>query len=350
MANSAITLYNGTTGTSTLVDAGDGGGASRMKSWLEEVPRWLKASVEPVALKGLGLGKLANFPSFLAGEDIPNFEGVSIWKVVHNTAVLATGDGADVTFGNDVLTQPDRTHADYYNTSTDPDDAVAPVGASAPAFLQSIADGGGINLAAVAGVIELIVNGTTYSVNVGVATATTAEIIRTAVHAANVPVDVAIEAGDTIRLLTLNDGIGSTISVVTSATALLIFTGAAQSSQVTTVYRGDNGPLNVTDNTEVVSGGKPQRRILPGSVTVTATVGAATVTMSDNGAGVLVDLLGVDAGTIAYATGIITLTYAVAPDNATSVTAQWKVLKVLDLTLPARIPVGGLELAITVNS
>jgi hypothetical protein len=341
-----VTLFNSANGLSTTVDSGPG---LRGKTWGDEASRWLREAVEPAALAGLGLGRVANFPSYLDGSKMgvrplgeaystPNFSGIELSEVIQNSAVLATGDGADLTIGGDALTVADRTHANYYNTTTDPDDAVAPVGASAPAFLQTVADAGGINLAAVAGTIQIIVNGTTYTVNVGTATATTAEIIRTAVEASGAPVNCAIEGGDTCRIFTLNNGVTASISVVTSATALLLFTGAAQSSQVTTVYRGDNGPLGDVANADVVNGVKVQRRILPGSVTVTATVGAVGVTMTDNRAGVLVDPLGVDAGTINYVTGAITLTYAVAPDNATNVLASWKVLKPVAFGDEVRVP------------
>lgn len=59
----------------------------------------------------------------------------------------------------------------------------------------------------------------------------------------------------------------------------------------------------------------------PGSVAVEATVGAATVAMSDDGAGGLAGAAG--AGTINYATGVFSLIFGTAPDNSTNVTADY---------------------------
>lgn len=351
MASSQITLFDALTGASTLVDAGDGGGASRMKSWLEEVPLWLAESVEPLALKGLGRGRHANFPGFLRGEQIPNFNGVSIFRVEPQSAVLALGDGSAVSIGAAALTEPDRTHANYFNTTTDPDDAVAPRGASAPAFLQTIVDAGGLDLSTSSGILTFRVNGTLYTVTGLIGTTTLVEQIQTAINTAGVPVDTAIEGGDTLRIFAPGNGITSNIEAVAVAgdVATVLFTGAGQSSQPNVQYRGTNGPLGVMGNVETVGSVKPQRRTLPGSVSVAATVGGSAVLVTDDGAGVLADATNTHTGTVNYVTGAISITYGTAPDNATNITATWKALKPLDLTDPARIPVGGLELALLVN-
>jgi len=351
MANSQITLYDALTGASTLVDAGDGGGASRMKQWQEEVALWLAEALEPLSLKGLGRGRHANFPGYLTGEQIANFNGITIFRVEQQSAVLAVGDGSAVAFGSTALTEPDRTHANYFNTTTDPDDPVAPRGGSAPAFLQTIVDAAGLDLSTTSGILTFRVNGTLYTITGLTGTAVTVEQIQTAINTAGVPVDTSIEGGDTLRIFAPSNGITSNIEAVavTGDVAIVLFTGAGQSSQPNVQYRGTNGPLGVMDNTEVVGTVKPQRRILPSSVSITATIGASVVLVTDNGAGVLADATSTHTGTINYVTGAVAITYGTAPDNATNVTATWKALKPLDLTLPARVPVGGLSLALLVN-
>lgn len=347
-----VTLYNGITGLSCIVDAG--GQGLRGKSWLDELSGFAHEAAEPTSLAGIGLGRLANFSAIVDGAKMgtkplgetystPAYTGVNLFDVIRNSAVLATGDTADVTFGADALTENDRTHADYYNTSTDPDDAVAPVGGSAPAFLQTIADGGGINLAAGSGAFILNVNGVAYTVTVGTGGAVTVEDLQEDVHNSGAPVSTAIEGDDTLRIFTLANGVSQNISVTTSTAAVIIFTGAAQSSQVTTVYSGDNGPLgNVSNGDAAVTGGvKLQRRILPGSVVVTATLAAGAVELTDDRAGVLSDLTGAHVGTIAYATGAITLTFAAAP-TATPVNAVWKCLMPVDLSSEVRLPEGSI--------
>lgn len=352
---SLVTLYNALTGASTVVDAGDG---IRQKSWMEEVPRWLKEAVEPSVLKGLGLGRLANYPTWLDGRGlssnpigqapvIPAFNGVEITQVVPQTVTLATGDAAAVAFGDTVLTEPDRTHANFFNTTTDPDDAVAPVGGSAPAFLQTLADGGGVNLAATSGVLTFRVNGTLYTITGLTGAATVVEDVRDAIATAGVPVDMQIEGADTLRIFAPGNGVSQSIEAVAVAgdVATALFTGASQSSQPNVVYRGTNGPLGVIDNTEVPSGSsfKPVRRILPLSLTVTD---VARI-LSDDGAGVLSTTSDLSVGTIDYATGAISLTYATAP-AAAAITASYKVLKALDMTRPVRVPSAGMEIALRI--
>jgi hypothetical protein len=319
-----------------------------MKSWLEEIPRWLKESVEPIALKGLGLGRLANYPGFLSGEQITSFAGVNIWHVVPQTAILAVGDGAVTDIGQEALTVGDRAHANYFNTTTDPDDPVAPRGASSPAFLQTISDGAGdFALTATTGILTLRINGTLFTIT-GLIDETSTELVAR-LNAFGIPADIVDGATNTVvRIFAHGNGITSNIEAVTVAgdAGTVLFTGAGASSQPNVQYKGTNGPLGVMDNTEVVNSGKPQRRILPGSVSVAATIGAAAVTVTDNSAGVLDDGTATHTGTINYATGAIDIDYGTAPDNATNVVASWKVLKALDLTKPVRVPATGMEVAI----
>lgn len=345
-----VTLFNAANGLSCVVDAGAKG--LRGKPWLDELSRWAKEATEPQSLAGIGLGRMANFSAIIDGQKMgvkplgesystPDFNGVELFDVIPNSSVLATGDGADVTIGNDVLTEPDKTHANYFNTTTDPDDLVAPRGGSAPAFLQSVADAGGLNLSTGEGTITINVNGVAYAVAVGVATSTTVEVLRTAITNSGAPVDVAIEGGDTLRIFTLGKGISQNISVDANTASGIIFTGAGQSSQAGVTYRGTNGPLGQNSNADQVASGsglKPQARILPGSVVVTATIGAATVTLTDDRAGALSDITGTHTGTINYTTGVIAITFGTAPDNATAVNASWKALRLVPLHEECRLP------------
>jgi hypothetical protein len=134
----------------------------------------------------------------------------------------------------------------------------------------------------------------------------------------------------------------------------VIFTGAGQSSQRAVTYTGGGGPLNQPDHNDAVNGMKPQRRILPGSLVVTATLAGNEVTASDatittgntgtiTGTGVGITVT----GTINYVTGAINVTYAGdAPDNATAVIVEYKYLKPLGLGDPVRGRVGGKEYAL----
>jgi hypothetical protein len=349
---SQVTLYNAANGLSTLVDAGDG---LRQKSWLDEIPRWLKEAVEPSVLKGLGLGRLVNFPSFLDGvglssnpigqaPTIGTFAGVSVYRVVPQTATVA--EAVVTTFGSVALTENDRTHADYFNTTTDPDDPPAPVGAQAPAFLQTVVDAAGLNLSATTGVLTFRVNGVLYTVTGLTGTTTLAEDIRDAIADAGVPVDLQVEGGDTLRIFAPGNGVTANIEAVVVAgdVGTTLFTGAGQSSQPNVLYQGKGGPLGVMDNLEVVGGFKPQRRILPLSVTVAVDA----ITMTDDGAGALSDVGGTNTGTIAYATGALAVTLAGASTAAP--VATWKALKALPLHEPVRVPASQrLEIAIGLN-
>lgn len=69
------------------------------------------------------------------------------------------------------------------------------------------------------------------------------------------------------------------------------------------------------------SGNLANKLSIPGSIEMTATVGAAAVTITDNGKGVLSGD-GVT-GTINYTTGAFSLEFDTAPDNATDITANY---------------------------
>ena len=360
---SRVTLYDAETGNSCLVDAGDGTGASREKSWLEEIPRWLKEAVEPgpgaafINLKGLGKGILANYPTHLDGSKresnaiggsapIQPFSGADWFEVVNNTSQIGTGDAAETDFGQEVLTQGDPSADDYANTGSDGLAVPVPQGAQTPAFVLSSA--GNFNLSATDGLLTIIVNGASFTVNVGVGAATTPEAVVAAIVAAGVPVAAYVNdpgVGDEVLLLTLGVGASQTIQVSRPAgsAGATIFPAAAATART-----GNGGPLN--DNRASSTGLKSQRRVLPTSVVVTTTIASATVTLTDDGAGVLDDGTGTHTGTIDYVTGAVNIDYGTAPDNGAAVTASYKVLSPLNLTDPVRVPRTGKEVAVLINT
>ena len=74
--------------------------------------------------------------------------------------------------------------------------------------------------------------------------------------------------------------------------------------------------------TKTFSGFLDHAKIVPGSVSITATVGASTVTATDDGNG-YISGTGVS-GHIDYASGYYVLEYDTAPDNGTNITADYK--------------------------
>lgn len=359
---SVITFYNALTGASTLVDSGgSGGGSSRSKAWLDEVPRWLKEAVEkdgseagsPIDLKGLGLGILANYPVFLDGRGresnaignnapIQTFNGVDILEVRKYTVELSLGDGSETDFGQEALTQPDKSLNDFANTGSDGSAPPAPRGGQVGAFIVSDADTH--NLSATDGILTIIVNGVSFAVTVGTGAAVTAEALVASINAAGVPVDAVANdiAGDGLLLLiTLAPGAAQTIQVDTTAgTAGAVIFAAAGNA----VHVGKNGPLNAVETSS--DGLRPQRRILPGTITVTAGGVILTDTLSSGNLGTLSSAQDASSGSINYLTGAIDIDFITAPANTVPVTATFKAMTPLVLSEQVRIPRGGKELAI----
>jgi hypothetical protein len=357
---STLRLYSATTGALlATMDAADG---LRQLDWKAEVPHQLQEAVEA------GIGRFANYPAWIAGEGLSSnpigqapvtgtYSGATILRAVPQVQSLGTGDAGETDFGQEALTEPDPTHANYFNTTTDPDDPVAPRGGQAPAFLQTVVDGGGFNLAASSGVLSVRVNGTLYTITGQTGGAVTVENLQQAIITAGWPVDTAIEGGDTLRIFA--PGLGGSTNILGVGTAgsvgATLFTGADQSSQPDVLYRGTGGPLGQGDNSGVSGGAKPQRRILPGSISITMTMGAEVITSSDDGAGVITGQNAAGtvtvAGTINYTTGAINLdTVGDAPDNATDVTARFKVLIPVEMHQPVRKHRGvGDEFAVLLN-
>lgn len=351
---SVITLFNGLTGESTKVDAGgSGGGSSRSKAWLDEVPRWVKEAVEPEVLKGLGLGVLANYPVFLDGRGrtsnaigtnapIAVFNGARVWKVRRHTVQVGTGDAAELDFGNEALTQPDPTLADYGNTGSDGLSPVAPRGGAAPAFVLSNTDGGGFDLSMTDGILTVIVDGTSFNINVGIGTTTTVELLRNSIVDSGVPVQAYAQAGTHLILLSVGIGPSHTISVGRAAgsAGAVIFPAAAA-----TVRQGHGSPLNSIE--AVTDGLRPQRRILPGTVTVTAgAVSGSDVILADAADSGTITGTGIT-GTINYSTGILDVDFTAAPANAAAVNASYKALVPIVLSEQVKVPRSGLEVALT---
>jgi hypothetical protein len=110
--------------------------------------------------------------------------------------------------------------------------------------------------------------------------------------------------------------IGTGEAAATEETAEVLDSGEAASTDV------EAEVLAAGDGSEVVFHGiLANDDIEAGTVAVTATVGAAPVTMSDDGEGRLSGTAG--AGTIDYTTGLFSLVFGTAPDNATDVTANY---------------------------
>ncbi len=355
---SVVTLFDALTGNSTKVDAGDGSGASRELSWLQEIPRWLKEAVEAgpnqaIDLKGLGLGIFANYPTFLDGSKrssnaiggsapIAVFNGVDVFEVLSNTVQLGTGDASETDFGQEVLTQGDPAANNYANTGSDGLAVPVPQGAQTPAFV--LGNSGNHDLSSSDGLLTIIVNGASFTVNVGTAGAATSESIIAAILAAGVPVAAHVNdtsSGDEPLLLTLGIGAAQTIQVSRAAGSggAVVFPAAAATART-----GNGGPLN--DVRASTQGIKTQRRVLPTSVTISATISAAVVTLTDDGVGVLDDGTGTHTGTIDYATGAVDVDFGTAPDSATAVTASYKSLNPLTLTDPVRVPRSGKSVAL----
>jgi hypothetical protein len=348
-----ITLFNANNGLSTLVDAGTG---LRAKSWLEELPIWLKESVEPAALAGIGLGRLANFPSVIDGSkmavrpmgealQVPAFAGVEIFECIPNTQVVGIGSGASAAIpGAAALTIGDITNLNYATAGAASGTVGVPVnGLGYPAFLTSDAEN--YNLAATDGILSVRINGVLYTANVGVGGATTAEQVITAILAAGWPCGVSgvIVGGAIIhvRLSALACGGSSTTmqAVVTAGTA-----GAVIFAVETGALRfGYNGPLNdmrlgLAANGAQMPGIKVGHRVLPGSVTLTTTIaGPLADSATDNRAGILSNLAGTSLGTVNYVTGAVVMAWAGNVVNLTAVTARFRSLWPVDLFRPVRV-------------
>jgi hypothetical protein len=347
-----ITLYNALNGLSTIVDCGQG---LRSKSWLEEISIWLKSAAEPTALAGIGLGRLANYPAVLNGSKmstramgealvVPAFVGAELFEVVRQTQIIGIGTAASAAMpGVAALTQGVPAMDNYATAGAASGTVCTPInGVGYPAFITSNAEN--YNLAATDGVLSVVINGVTFTAAVGLGTATTAEAVLAAIHAANWPcraVGIASVADgiDQVRLLALNPGRSSTMqAVVTAGTA-----GAVIFAAETGVVRfGWGGPLNdlrlgTAALGREVPGVKPQRRILPGSLVVTTTTAGGADSMTDNRLGVLSNLAGTSVGTIVYATGAITCTWAANVAAATNILARFGALIPLELSAPVRV-------------
>lgn len=356
-----ITLYNGLTGASTLVDAGGtGGGSSRSLNWEAEVSRWLKEAVEPTSpidLKGLGLGILANFPVFLHGRGresnaignnapIADFNGVDLFKVVQHTLTIGVGDAAETDFGNEALTQGDPAANNYGNTGSDGTAIPVPTGAATPAFVLSNQDGGGLDLSMSDGILTLIVDGVSYAVNVGTGSSTTAEQIVSAILDAAVPVMAHHNhpgTGDEVLVTTVGVGASHTLQVDRTAgsAGAVIFPAAAA-----TLRQGKGGPLNSLE--AVSSAPRPQRRILPGSITAQAgAVSGVDSTIASGNTGVIAGT-GI-AGTINYLTGVVDLDFTAAPAALAPVTVSFGALVPLDLAAQVKVPRAGMGVALVLR-
>jgi hypothetical protein len=321
---------------------------------VEELPIWLKECVEPSALAGIGLGRLANFPSVIDGSKmasrpmgealtVPTFSGVEIFECVQNTVNICPAGANTAIPGNAALTVPDITAVTYATNGAASGTIIAPVnGVGYPAFITSDAENW--NLAATDGILSVRINGQLFTANVGVGAATTAEAAIAAILAAGWPCMVVgvINAGaiDRIRISALgNFGVSTTMqAIVTAGTA-----GAVIFAAETGALRfGAGGVLNDMRSALAVNGAqlagiKVGHRILPGSITLSATLaGAIADSMTDNRAGVLSNLLGTSVGTIVYATGVVRATWQ-ANASGSAVNASFQALWPVDMYKPVRV-------------
>jgi len=352
-----VQLFNALNGLSCVVDAG--GKGLRGKSWLDELSRWAKEAVEPAALAGIGLGRLANFPTIIDGRKNevralgealvdPAYNGVELFECVPNTLTIGIGSGAVSNFNAAALTQGVAAIANYATAGAASGTVGTPPNCLAyPAFITSDAEN--YNLAATDGILTITINGVAHAVTVGVGAATTADQVVTALQAANLPAQViplASGAGaiDSFRVLALNPGRASTMqATVTAGTA-----GAVIFATETGALRFGYGPrLNDARMATAAimgpnawAGVKPQRRILPGSITLSH-ASAAADSMTDDRAGVLSNLAGTSVGTVTYATGEVTHNWAANVDNGVPVLARFRALWPVSLHEEVRLPERG---------
>jgi len=365
------TLYEGATGIEVgKVDEGEG---LRQKTWLDELSRWAMEMATERGLGSAGTGILANFPSIVEGAvpymgakpigeaySAPAFNGWELYEAVQQSGSLGTGDAAILEWGDVVLAEPDPLHADFYNATTDPDDPVNPLGASAPAFLQTVVETW--NLTGLL-TLTLVVNGTTHAIPITTANAAavTDLELQESILASGAPVNCFIDAASTkVRIMAIGNGITSNIMAVNAGAATVLFTGAGLSSQPGVMYYGTGGPLGQMDNTDAVGGVKPQRRILPGSININITMGGEVVAVTDSTitTGNTGTLSGQNAagtatvtGTINYVTGVISVTTAGdAADNATTLDASWRALIPINLHEPVRRSPAGRHYAMLLAS
>jgi hypothetical protein len=273
----------------------------------------------------------------------PAFSGIELFECVPNRTNICPAGASTAIPGAAALTLPDITNVNYATAGAASGTIITPVnGVGYPAFITS--DVENLNLAATDGVLSVRINGVLHTAAVGVGAATTAEVLIAAILAAGWPCMVVgvINGGaiDRIRLSALgNFGRSTTMQAdVTAGTA-----GAVIFATETGVLRfGAGGVLNdmrsaLALNGAQLAGIKVGHRILPGSVTLTATLaGPIADSMTDNRLGVLSNLLGTSVGTIVYATGIIRATWQ-ANASGSAVNAAYKALWPVDLYKPARV-------------
>ena len=360
----ASRLYRADTGAQiATIAVGDG---LRGKAFLDEVSQLL---MEGAVSPGLGAtgplqgyGREANFPTFLNGEGlatwpigaaapvIPAYIGTSVFKAVHNTWAFATA--GVTTYGSVAPTAPTRGSANYGGAGAGDAYVVTPAGATCAARATTNA-AANFNVGAGAGVatMQVIVNGVTYTINITSANRAALTLdeflngFNESIGSMGGAHAILTDATTAIRILTVDEGFWNTLQVVAGATANVIFAG---SGALGATVRGGGGPLN--DVARQPQGAKPQRRILPQSVIFTAAVGGNAITSTDNGLGVIAGNNGLGqtaAGTINYATGVVSIVYSGVTTTAPTVT--YKALVPLDLTQPVRIPRTGLDLALLLN-
>lgn len=369
----SVRLYRADTGV--LLATGNVGDGLRGKSFLDELSGLAMEAACPRGLGAalVGYGREANYPAILTGEQMQSwpigspavvvptipggvlpYAGVTLFRAIQNTVVLGTGTGALATMGSVVPTAAARGSANYGGAGAGDAYVPTPQGCTAAARATTAA-AATFNVGAGAGTatFQIIVNGVTYTINcraVNLAAITLAEVadgINESLGATSGAYAMLTDATTAIRVLTQDEGVWNTLQVVAGATANVIF---AASGALGVTVTGAGGPLNHV--ARQTTGAKPQRRILPQSISVVTTVAANAITSTD-AAGVITGNNGLGqtcAGTINYVTGDIVLVYSAAVVNLVPVRATYKALIPVDLASPVRVPAdAGLDLAILLN-
>jgi hypothetical protein len=355
-----LNLYRADNGADLgRIDLGDG---LRGKTWADSLSQILQIAATSRTLTGDGYGVMTNFPAFLDGQKTRNrafgenlsaalLNSVQLFRVVPQTSQLGPGDAAELVFGTKALTQPDPETADYILVDTATGGVEVPVGANAPAWLTGATVGGGYVCNATTGVLTLVVNGVTYDVTGLAGAAVSIANIEAACQAQGVPVRVYnmnTAAGNAVGIFTIGIGCTQNIRCIRTSAGAVIFAASAA-----TLRYGRGGPLGQMDNTQGVAV-KAQRRILPGTLSVTSTTaGALVCTCTDNRltgvvTGVDTGAVVTAAGTLVYTTGALAITYSAAP-AAAAITARYDALYPIDLREEVKMPFGGSALAILVS-
>jgi hypothetical protein len=382
-------LYNASTGA--LLATVQTGSGLRGKSWLDELSQMQMEGANitigaagPVA----GYGRLANYMTILNGEQLssspiggsivggvvtptfnpsPNYAGVTLYKCRRCSLPLgALGIATYGSWGPPLVylpTQPARNHANYGGAGAGDNFVQTPIGSSASCRATSEAAtynlGSGTGAAGV-WTFPAILNGVTYTITGHAANldaVTALELLDGINNSIGGSGFAAILVGTGVRIMSDKTGRWNTIritnsitwavdtalSTVTTVLANTFFTTNVALAATTT---GQGGPLN--DPSRQTTGNKAQRRILPGSITVTsAVVAGAAIAIDTWSSGTVGTLAGTHNTVASWLTGTNTVNYLTGDFNCTfdavttvAPSAVFTCLIPVELTDMAREPAG----------